>query len=137
MRRELTAWAAGAGCVVSVAVAVVATRHAAHADGSPIDPPGVWRAAWIAAAIAAFVLAGLGVLLARRGILRLRLAIAVAVLVQALPLAAPLLLSRDAYLYWAYARVVTVHHANPYRTVPAAFPADPGTRAASAQWRTQ
>jgi hypothetical protein len=57
--------------------------------------------------------------------------------VQIAPLAAPLLLSRDAYLYWAEARVVTVHHANPYAVTPTRYPLDPSTAQASAQWRTQ
>src|SRR6185312_2026105 len=65
------------------------------------------------------------------------LALAVAVVVQLAPLAAPLLLSRDAYLYWAEARLAFVHHANPYRATPSTHPDDPGTLAASAQWRTQ
>jgi hypothetical protein len=137
VRRELAAWAAGLGCVAAVALSVAATRHAPHADGSPIDPGGAWRTAWIAGSIGALVLAGCGVLLARRGRLRLELAIGVAVAVQALPLLAPLLLSRDVYLYWAEARVVTVHHANPYRVAPSRYADDPATRAASPQWRDQ
>lgn len=137
MRRDPRGWLLGAATVAAVAVAVVATRHAPHADGSPIDPRGGWHAAWIAATIAAFVLAGLGVALARCGRLRLGVAVAVAVVVQALPLAAPLLLSRDAFLYWAEARVFAVHDANPYRVTPSAFPNDPSTSVASRQWRTE
>jgi hypothetical protein len=69
--------------------------------------------------------------------LRLRTAVAVAVVVQLVPLAAPLLLSQDVYLYWAEARVVTVHHQSPYDVTPSRYPADPGTQAASKQWRTE
>jgi hypothetical protein len=135
--RALVGWAVAAACVTATAVAVAATRHAAHADGSPIDPSGAWHAAWIVAVLAALALSGAGVLLARRGALRLRAAVAAAVLIQVLPLAGPLLLSRDAYLYWAEARLITVHHANPYRVTPSRYPQDPGTQVASAQWRTQ
>jgi hypothetical protein len=137
VRRALPGWAAGIGCIAAVAIAVAATRHAARADGSPIDPAGGWRTAWIVGVVAAFVLGGVAVLLGRHGRLRLRTAVAVAVVVQALPLAAPLLLSQDAYLYWAEARLVVVHHANPYTVAPARYPDDPGTRVASRQWRTQ
>ena len=38
---------------------------------------------------------------------------------------APLLLSKDVYLYWSEARIAIVHHANPYRATPAAYPTDP------------
>ena len=115
-------------------VAVLAARHAPYPSGSPIDPPGAWHGTWIAAVIAALVLSGIGVLLGRTGALRLRVAVLVAVAVQAIPLAAPLLLSQDAYTYWAEARVVTVHAANPYRVTPSQYPSDPATRVASTQW---
>jgi hypothetical protein len=126
-----------AALVACSIAAVAATHHADAADASPISPSGGWRAVWIVAVVGSFVLYGFGVLLARRGLLRLRLAIAVAVLVQAVPLAGPLLLSRDVYLYWAEARVVTVHHANPYVITPTRYPRDPSAAQASAQWRTQ
>ena len=75
-----------------------------------------------------------GWLLARRQPLRLGAVVAVAVVVQALPLAAPLLLSKDAYTYWAQARVAVVHHANPYVTAPSAFPRDPALPYVSQSW---
>lgn len=56
-------------------------------------------------------------------------------LVQALPLVAPLILSKDVYAYWGAARVVTVHEANPYRAFPADFPRDPALPFVSEQWR--
>jgi hypothetical protein len=119
---------------VSMLLAVLATRQAAVAATSPIIPPGGWNAVWVGAVCVSFALYGLGVLLARSGHAALLAATAVAVVVQALPLAAPLLLSGDVHLYWAQARVVTVHHANPY-TVPALrFADDPATRVAAEQW---
>jgi hypothetical protein len=127
----------GVGLVVAVAAAVVAARHAVPADSSPVRPGGTWGTVWPVALVAGFACYGLGIVSLGRGRTQLVLATADAVIVQALPLAAPLLLSRDVYLYWAEARVVTVHHANPYRVEPSTYPDDPGTRAASPQWRTE
>ena len=42
------------------------------------------------------------------------------------PLAAPLLLSTDAWTYWAYGRIAAVDGGNPYRDSPSDFPDDPG-----------
>src|SRR5207237_9325678 len=93
--------------------------------------------AWSSALPVSFVLYGLGAYLARSGRLRLGVSLVVAVTVQAVPLAAPLLLSKDAYLYWGEARVLTVHHANPYRATPADYPADPAFPYVSESWRAQ
>jgi hypothetical protein len=117
--------------------AVVATRHTTPADSSPILPSGHWRTVWTVAVIAAFVLYGCGVLLARAGRMTPVAALVVAAVVQCAPLAAPLLLSRDVYLYWAESRVAIVHHANPYTATPSAYPDDPGTKVAAANWREQ
>lgn len=136
-RSRIATAVAGGLAVAATAVAAVATRHAEHADGSPVRPSGAWEHAWTAGVLAALVVSGVGVLLARRGVLRLRAAIAVAVVVQALPLVGPLLLSQDAYLYWAEGRVVAVHGQNPYRVTPSRYPTDPSTLAASREWRTQ
>jgi hypothetical protein len=123
------------GCFAAVAVAVAATRHAAHVQSTPIVPRGAWREAWVAGALVALALSGIAVLLARRGGLRLRTALVVAVAIQTVPLLGPLILSQDVFLYWSEARVVTVHHANPYSVPPSRYPNDPATRVASAEWR--
>lgn len=137
MARTWIGWAVGAGTLVAVVLAVQATRHTARPDGSPIDPAGGWRTVWIVATIVAVALAGIGVLLARRGYVRLGHAVVIAVVIQLVPFAGPLLLSQDVYLYWAEARVITVHHQSPYDVTPSQYPNDPGTQAASLQWRTQ
>ncbi len=137
MGRKLAGWAIGAGCFVAVGVAVDATRHAAHVQSTPIIPHGSWKAVWVICVLVALALSGIGVLLARRGALRLRTAIIVAVAVQTVPLFGPLILSQDAFLYWAEARVITVHRANPYSVPPSQFPNDPATRVASPEWRVQ
>lgn len=136
-RRDLAGLIVGPLAIAAIALVVASVRHAPHADGSPIDPRGVWHFVWLASAIGSLAIAGVGFVLARAGLLRLRTAVVVAIVLQALPIASPLLLSRDVYSYWAYARVVTVHHANPYRVVPNTFRADPARQVASAQWRTQ
>jgi hypothetical protein len=130
-------FAVGGLCAFAVGFAVLAARHASPADSSPVRPSGHWGSVWVVAAVAAFALYGLGILAVRSDQGSLKLAITVAVIIQSLPLAAPLLLSRDVFLYWAESRVVTVHHANPYVVPPAHFPNDPATQIASAQWRTQ
>jgi hypothetical protein len=60
---------------------------------------------------------------------------ALGVTIQLIPLGGPLLLSRDVYSYWAYARVASQHHRDPYATTPASFPRDPATHAVARGWR--
>jgi hypothetical protein len=125
---------AGIAVALAVAAASMAARHAEHADSSPVTPTGGWQDVWTWCIVLALVLYAAGVLLARRS-RRLHAAVAIAVVVQALPLVSPLLLSKDAYLYWSQARLITAHHANPYRTTPAAFPDDPSYAWVSGSWR--
>jgi len=58
----------------------------------------------------------------------------VAVAIQVAPLAGPVLLSTDAYTYWAYGRLAAVHDANPYETPPSAFPEDPAFERMGSRW---
>jgi alpha-1,6-mannosyltransferase len=99
----------------------------------PVLPHGAWASAWVAAVVAALVLYGVGAAAARRA--GLVAVVVVAVVVQVLPLASPLLLSKDAYLYWSQARVLIVHGGNPYSDSPARFPADPSYAYTSESWR--
>ncbi|HEY2372460.1 MAG TPA: hypothetical protein VGH82_07910 [Gaiellaceae bacterium] len=125
-------------CLAGLTVlAVVAARHAAPSEVSPVIPRDEWNDIWVASLVASFVLYGLGTYLAWSGAMRLRVAVIVAVFVQAVPLGAPLLLSKDAYLYWGEARVFAVHHANPYVATPAQYPTDPATPWVSESWRSQ
>ena len=119
------------------ALAVVAARFAAPSEVSPVVPRGEWNDIWVASLVASFVLYGAGAYLAWSGALRLRIAVIVAVIVQAVPLGAPLLLSKDAYLYWGEARVFAVHHANPYVATPSRYPNDPATPWVSESWRSE
>src|SRR5207247_3430609 len=98
-RPFVPALGAGAGVLAGVVVAVLAARHTGITEHSPVRPPGSWRDAWTWGLVGAFVLyvAGLALLRRRRGPLAPVLALAMAI--QLVPLAAPLLLSTDAYSY--------------------------------------
>lgn len=74
-------------------------------------------------------------LASRRTTLRLRAAIAIAIVVQALPLAAPVLLSTDAWTYWGYGWIAARDDANPYRDEPASVPGSPALPHLGAAWR--
>jgi hypothetical protein len=135
--RSLVAAASGGALVAVVALAVVAAHHASPSEVSPVVPDGRWNDVWIGTLVAAFCLYGLGALAAWSGALNLRIALVVAIAVQAIPLGAPLLLSKDAYLYWGEGRVLAVHHSNPYVSTPADFPRDPATPLVSESWRAE
>lgn len=135
--RERGAAAAGTVLAGVTVLAVIAARHAAPSEVSPVVPRGAWNAIWIASLVASFALYGIGAYVAWSGALRLRVAVIIAVVVQAVPLGAPLLLSKDAYLYWGEARVFAVHHANPYVATPSQYPSDPSTPWVSESWRSQ
>ena len=64
----------------------------------------------------------------RRRAPALRATLVAAVVIQLLPLAAPLLLSTDAWAYWEYGRIAAVHDANPYVDTPSEFPGRPRLR---------
>ena len=127
------------GCVVAGLLAVATA--AASWPGSPLragapegsDVPSVVFLAAAACAFAAYV--GALLLFRRRGG-AVAAACALAVAIQLVPLAGPLLLSQDAYAYWDYGRLATRHDANPYAVAPARFPADPAARAMAPAWLT-
>ncbi len=48
-----------------------------------------------------------------------------AVLIGVIYVLAPVMLSRDIAAYASYGRIIMIYHANPYYTMPAAFPNDP------------
>jgi hypothetical protein len=125
-----------------VALLLVGCVACAWVEGAPLVPDDAGRAGGgtlgllflvlLAAAFAAYLGA---LLLLRRAPPGLRPVIAVAVVIQLLPLAAPLLLSTDAWAYWQYGRIAAVHDANPYVDRPSAFPDDPAYEHAGAAWR--
>jgi glycosyl transferase family 87 len=85
--------------------------------------------------VAAFVLYLGGVWLVRRAGPQFALVATLAVAIQAAPLAAPLLLSTDAWAYWDYGRIAAVHDANPYRDAPSRFRSDPAFAHTGTAWR--
>jgi hypothetical protein len=112
----------------------------AAVPGSPVRAGGIergdaWSIIFVAAVALAFCAYVLALLIMRPGRGSLRVVFALAAVIQLVPLAGPLLLSRDVYSYWAYARVAGTHEANPYVIAPASFPGDPATRAVARGWR--
>ena len=86
----------------------------------------------LAVAFAAYVA---GAWLTRRAPPRVAAVAAIACVMQVAPLAAPLLLSTDAWTYWDYGRIAVVHDANPYRQPPNHFPDDPAYPYVGVAWR--
>jgi hypothetical protein len=131
------ALAAGAAILGLVAVASALAWQA----GSPLVPRDGGTAeqgtAWpffvlLAAAFVAYVV-GL-VLLRRRGLPR-RAVVTLAICIQLVPLAAPLLLSTDAWTYWGYGWIAAEGGGNPYVDPPAAFPDSPAAPYLGAAWQ--
>lgn len=110
----------------------VAGARAIGLDRLGPAPLSALAVALLMAAVAAFLLA---LREARRGRLRLRAAGLAAGAALALAAAGPLILSRDVSSYAIYGRIAAVHHANPYRLPPSAFPADPFAPVVSREWR--
>jgi hypothetical protein len=133
--RTSVGYGAATLAAVAVALAVAAARHAHPAEVSPVAPAGGWNTVWVAALVAGFVAYCVGVVAVwpLRG--TVVAAFAVAVVIQALPLAGPVILSKDLYNYWDEARIVTAHHASPYAKTPSAFPQDPALPYVSEEWR--
>ena len=88
----------------------------------PAGRPEAW--AFLACAAAAFATYAAGLAAVARGGASRNVVVALGGFVQLAPLGGPLLLSTDAWTYWAYARISLVHGGNPYADVPAAFAAD-------------
>jgi Glycosyltransferase family 87 len=113
---------------------------AASRPGSPLPPgrpestdlPGV---VFLVAAGGAFALYVLAVVVIRRRGPSLAFVCGVAAAIQLIPLAGPLLLSRDVYAYWTYGRLITAHDANPYAVAPSTYGADPGELQMAPAWR--
>jgi alpha-1,6-mannosyltransferase len=84
---------------------------------------------------AAFVGYLVGLVLLRRRVVALWLVLALAVLIQAVPLTGPLLLSQDATAYWDYGRIAAIDEGNPYQQPPSRFPSDPAFASVSGVWR--
>jgi alpha-1,6-mannosyltransferase len=135
--RARAALAAGA----AVLALVTAASALAWRDGSPLRPSSGGAAGdggeplflgLLVAALAAYVA---GVWLLRDRAPATGAVVALALAVQLVPLAAPLLSSTDAWTYWAYGRIAALEGGNPYRDPPSEFPASPAYAAMGADWR--
>lgn len=93
--------------------------------------------AFLACAAFAYAAYVVGALLLRFRVdaLRLRIVVALAVAIQLVPLASPLLLSTDAWAYWTYGRIAASLGGNPYRDEPQEFTGDPAFEHLGADWR--
>ena len=124
----------------TVLLLVAAAVAVAHPEASPVSPDhGGGEQGWswlflgmLSAAVACYAL---GVLALARTSARVGPVVALAVAIQLVPLAGPVLLSTDLYTYWARARVATEHGENPYDVPPGRYPGDPAVERMGASWR--
>jgi alpha-1,6-mannosyltransferase len=123
--------------LVAVCVAVawpsnspLVPRNSGHPDGDP-----AWARVFLGCAAGALLAYGLGLVLLARRQAGLWVVAALAAAIQLAPLAAPLLISTDAWTYWDYGRIAAVDDGNPYRDPPAEFPNDPAFRHIGEDWR--
>ena len=126
----------------AVAVLVAACVACAWIERAPIVPANAGRASggtlgivFLGLLAAAFLVYLSALARVRRRAPTLRAVIVVAVVIQVVPLAGPLLLSTDAWTYWAYGRIAAVHDGNPYVDVMRDYPDDPSYPHAGAVWR--
>jgi hypothetical protein len=94
-----------------------------------------WAWAFLICAALALAAYAAGLALLHRRAARVAAVVAVGIAIQVTPLAAPLLLSSDAWTYWSYGRIAAVHGSNPYVDPPQAYPDDPSFRWVGADWR--
>lgn len=128
---------ASGGSVLLLLAAAVAT---AYPEASPLSPDHAggqryWSWLFVAALTLAFAFYALGLAVLLRSSAPLAPVIALAVAIQLVGLAGPVLLSTDVYTYWARGRVATAHGENPYDVAPGSYPADPAVRRMGASWR--
>ena len=126
---------------LSVAALVALTTFSASWQGSAVragapETSDLPSAVFLAAASCAFVLYVVGLFFVRSRRTRIAVVCAIAAVIQLVPLAGPLVISRDVYAYWAYGRLAAVHHVNPYTVAPAHFADDPASQAMAEGWRS-
>lgn len=108
-------------CVASSwpADSIIATR-----PGSIVHGPRIWGQVFAIAQLCAFGAFLAAIYVIRRRPPRVANVLALAAVIQFLPLLAPLILSSDAWAYWEIGRIATVLEGNPYVNVAASFPLD-------------
>jgi hypothetical protein len=120
--------------LLALAVAAASARGSPLSPGQPelTDLPGF---VFLVATGGAFALYVLALWVIRRCGPNLAAVCCVAVAIQLIPLAGPLLLSRDVYAYWTYGRLFSAHDANPYAVPPSTYASDPGERQMAPAWQ--
>lgn len=104
-------------------------------EGGRLVGDTAWAWAFLVCAGLALASYAVGLALLRRRASRLAAVVALAVVIQVTPLAAPLLLSSDAWTYWSYGRIAAVHGGNPYEEPPEAYPDDASFPWVGEDWR--
>jgi hypothetical protein len=104
-------------------------------DGGHPDGNKGWSVAFLVLFALAFVAYLVGLWFVRGSAPRRRAIAALACAIQLAPLAAPLLLSTDAWTYWDYGRIAAVYGENPHHDPPDRFPNDPAYRYVGSAWR--
>ncbi len=135
MTRAYGALVAGGATAALVASAAALSWRpgspVAPIDGAHlVDGTAPWFAGCVALAFAAYLV---GLRLVSSGVSR-RAVLAIATLVQGVAVAAPLLLSTDAWTYWGYGWIGAVAGGNPYADPPASFPDSPAAGYVGADW---
>ena len=127
--------APGAVVLAGVTAAVAASWWVEGTTSSPLHPtaPAATTALSVGL-ITAFVAYAFGAWTMAQRPARLAAVLALAAAIQIAPVAAPLLLSSDANVYWDYGRIATVHHGNPYVDLPSRYPLDPAYSRMGADW---
>ena len=134
MRRTVAVPAGAATLALVAAACALAWR-----SGSPLVPRQGGHVAGSAPlflillglAFAAYLLALAAI---RRAAPSTRAAIALAAAIQLVPLAAPLLLSTDAWTYWSYGWIASRGDGNPYAEAPQTFPENPALPHMGSAW---
>jgi Glycosyltransferase family 87 len=121
-------------------VLVIAACLLAWQDGSPLVPRDGGRVSGSAVGFFVLLAVSFGLYVLALALLRRRTAplgavVALALAIQLAPLLAPLLLSTDAWTYWAYGRIAAVEGGNPYVDPPSAYPESPAYAVMGERWR--
>jgi hypothetical protein len=108
--------------------------------GSPLVPgeagrPSGTAPGFLALLVAAFAAYVAALVLLRHGHAALKPVILLAIPIQLAPLAAPLMLSTDAWTYWAYGRIASVDGGNPYSDPPSDFADSPAFEVMGERWQ--
>ncbi len=134
MRRAIAVPAGAATLTLVAAACALAWRPASPLvprNGGNVSGTAPLFLALLLAAFATYLLALLAI---RRVAPSTRVVIALAAAIQFVPLAAPLLLSTDAWTYWSYGWIATGGDGNPYSEAPQSFPANPALPFMGSAW---